>query len=166
MAKPAKVILHLDLDAFFASVEQLLVPSLRNRPVIVGSGCIASCSYQARSFGLHAGMSIRKAKQLCPSAIVLKGQYQIYRCFAEQVWRISRRYTNQLETFLDEAYGDVTGMEYFYGDPLQFGHSLQQAVQKETGLSVSIGLASNCMLAKLSSGSAKPKGLIWVRPGH
>ena len=101
MAEYQKLILHVDVDAFFASVEQLLVPSLRNRPVIVGSGCIASCSYEARRFGLHAGMSIRQARQLCPSAVVLKGQYQIYRCFAEQVWQICRRYTNELEQFLD-----------------------------------------------------------------
>ena len=166
MVKLGKVILHVDVDAFFASVEQLLIPSLHDRPVIVGSGCIASCSYEARRFGLHAGMSIRRAKQLCPSAVVLKGQYQIYRCFAEQVWQICRRYTNELETFLDEAYGDVTGMEYFYGDPLNLGRKLQQDIQAEVGLVVSIGLASNRMLAKLASGSAKPEGLVWVRPGQ
>jgi len=166
MVKPGKVILHVDVDAFFASVEQLLIPSLHDRPVIVGSGCIASCSYEARRFGLHAGMSIRRAKQLCPAAVVLKGQYQIYRCFAEQVWQICRRYTTELETFLDEAYGDVTGMEYFYGDSLSLGRKLQQDIQAEVGLVVSIGLASNRMLAKLASGSAKPKGLVWVRPGQ
>lgn len=166
MAKTGKVILHLDLDAFFASVEQLLLPSLRNRPVIVGSGCIASCSYQARRFGLRAGMSIRKAKELCPAAIILKGQYQIYRCFAEHVWRICRQYTSELETFLDEAYGDVTGTEYFYGPPSQLARTLQQQVQNQIGLSVSIGLASNRMLAKLASGSSKPHGLVWIRPGN
>jgi len=166
MLEHSKLILHLDIDAFFASVEQLLIPSFRNRPVIVGSGCIASCSYEARRFGLHAGMSIRQAKQLCPSVVILKGQYQIYRCFAEQAWQICRRYTNELETFLDEAYGGVTGMEYFHGGPLKLGHSLQQKVQEEVGLSVSVGLAPNRMLAKLASGLAKPQGLVWVPSGE
>ena len=166
MANTHKLLLHVDADAFFASVEQLLIPSLRQRPVAVGSGCIASCSYEARRFGLQAGMSLRRARQLCPALVVLKGQYEIYRCFAEQIWRLCRRYTNEFETFLDEAYGDVTGMEYFYGNPLQLGQSLQQQVQEEVGLGVSVGLASNRMLAKLASGSAKPKGLVWVRPGE
>ena len=111
-------------------------------------------------------MSLRRARQLCPALVVLKGQYEIYRCFAEQIWHLCRRYTNELETFLDEAYGDVTGMEYFYGNPLQLGQSLQQQVQEQAGLGVSVGLASNRMLAKLASGSAKPKGLVWVRPGE
>lgn len=162
----AKLILHVDADAFFASVEQLLIPSLRDKPVAVGSGCIASCSYEARRFGLHAAMSLRKAKQLCPSLVILKGQYQIYRCFAEHIWRVCRIYTLEFETFLDEAYGDVTGMEYFYGDPLSLGRKLQQEVIEKVGLAVSIGLASNRMLAKLASGSDKPKGLVWVEPGQ
>ena len=165
MPEHSRLILHVDIDAFFASVEQLLIPPLRTRPVVVGSGCIASCSYEARRFGLHAGMSLRRARQLCPSAVILKGQYQIYRCFAERLWQLCRQYTNELETFLDEAYGDVTGMEYFYGDPLRLSRKLQQDVQNKVGLVVSIGLASNRMLAKLASSSAKPKGLIWVPPG-
>ncbi len=166
MAKSAKLVLHVDADAFFASVEQQLIPWLRNRPVAVGSGCIASCSYEARQFGLHAGMSLRRARQLCPSVVILKGQSQIYRCFAEQIWSVCRRYSNEFETFLDEAYGDVSGMEDFYGEPLELGRSLQRQVQEEAGLGVSVGLASNRMLAKLASSSAKPKGLVWVRPGE
>jgi len=161
-----KLILHVDVDAFFASVEQLLIPALRNRPVIVGSGCIASCSYEARAFGLHAGMSLREARRFCPSAVVLDGQYPIYRCFAEHVWQVCRRYTRGLETYLDEACGDATGMEGIHGDPLTLGRKLQREVREQVGLPVSVGLASNRMMAKFASGWAKPGGVAWIRPGQ
>ncbi|HOD80568.1 MAG: DNA polymerase IV [Planctomycetes bacterium ADurb.Bin126] len=161
-----RLIVHVDVDAFFASVEQLLVPSLRDRPVIVGSGCIASCSYEARASGLRAGMPLSQARRLCPRAVVLEGNYPIYRCFAEHVWEVFRRYATGLETFLDEAYGDATGMEAVHGSPLELGRSLQQAVRAEVGLPVSVGLASGRMMAKLASGSAKPYGVAWIRPGQ
>ncbi|MHC4983834.1 MAG: DNA polymerase Y family protein [Planctomycetota bacterium] len=161
-----KLILHVDVDAFFASVEQLLIPSLRSRPVIVGSGCIASCSYEARRFGLKADMPLRKAKRLCPQVVILAGQYQIYRCFAEHVWQVCRRYTCGLETYLDEAYGDATGMTRIHGEPPRLGRKLQREVREQVGLGVSVGLAENRMLAKLASSSAKPGGVAWVRPGE
>ena len=110
MTRTESLILHVDVDAFFASVEQLLIPSLRGRAVIVGSGCIASCSYEARRAGLRAGMELHAAMRRCRSAVILPGRYPIYRCFAEHVWEICRRYTCGLETYLDEAYGDATGM--------------------------------------------------------
>ena len=158
------LILHVDLDAFFASVEQLLIPRLRGRPVIVGSGVIASCSYQARRVGLRAGMSLAEARRLCPSAVVLEGDSQIYRCFAEHVWEVCRRFTGGLETYLDEAYGDADGLERLYGDPLALGRRLQRQVRDEVKLPVSVGLAPNRMLAKLASHAAKPYGVVWVRP--
>lgn len=161
-----RTILHLDVDAFFASVEQLLIPALRHRPVIVGCGCIASCSYEARRFGLGAGMSLRRAKALCPQVEILEGNFQIYRCFAEHIWRVARRYAISLETHLDEAYGDATGMERIYGRPGQLGRRLRQAVLDEVGLSVSVGLAGNCMMAKIASTSAKPGGVAWIPPGR
>jgi len=164
-AGKSNLILHLDVDAFFASVEQLLIPSLRHRPVIVGSGCIASCSYEARKFGLHAGMSLRRARKLCPQAVILEGSYQVYRCFAEQIWRVARRYTLSLETHLDEAYGDATGMEMIHGDALRLGRRLRDQVAKEVSLPVSVGLASNRMMAKMASAAAKPRGVVWIRPG-
>jgi len=165
MKRADKLIIHVDVDAFFASVEQLLIPSLRGRCVIVGSGCIASCSYEARSHGLHAGMPLREAKRLCPQAVILKGNYQIYRCFAEHIWRICRRYTCGLETFLDEAYGDATGIPTDRrGGPLALGRRLQRDVREEVGLPVSVGLAENQMLAKLASASAKPGGVAQIRP--
>ena len=159
---PKKLVLHVDVDAFFASVEQLLIPALRRRPVVVGSGCIASCSYEARRFGLHAGMSLREAVRRCPHVVILAGAYPIYRCFAEQVWDICRRYTCRLETFLDEAYGQAGGMTGLYGDPMTMGRRLQRQVAGEVGLPVSVGLADNRMLAKLAAGSVKPRGVRWI----
>jgi len=160
-----KLVLHVDVDAFFASVEQLLIPLLRGRPVIVGSGCIASCSYEARAHGLRAGMSLREAKRLCPQAVILAGDYQVYRCFAEHIWQVCRRYTCGLETYLDEAYGDATGIPASRdGDAMSLGRKLQRDVRDEVGLPVSVGLAANRMLAKLASASAKPGGVAWIRP--
>ncbi len=161
-----RCVIHVDVDAFFASVEQLLIPSLRRRPVIVGSGCIASCSYEARRLGLHAAMSLAEARRLCPSAVVLKGQYPIYRCFGEAIWRICRQYTCGLETYLDEAYGDAGGMERLLGEPAKLGEKLRRQVLDEVGLSVSVGLAGNRMLAKIASASAKPGGVAWVPSGR
>jgi len=167
MPECENLVLHVDVDAFFASVEQLLIPALRNRPVVVGSGCIASCSYEARRFGLRAGMPLGRARRLCPSAVFLPGQYSIYRCFAERVWDICREYTCGLETYLDEAYGDVTGSPLLrHADPPTLGRKLQQQILLEAGLPVSIGLASNRMLAKIASASVKPRGVAWIRPGQ
>ena len=159
-----KLILHVDLDAFFASVEQLLIPVLRGRPVIVGAGCIASCSYEARRFGLHAGMPLRQARRLCPRATVMPGRQAIYCCFAEHVWEVCRRYACDLETFLDEAYGDAAGMGALHGRPETLGRALRAEVLSEVGLSVSVGLGANRMLAKIASKLAKPAGVRWVAP--
>lgn len=160
------VIMHIDVDAFFASVEQLLIPRLRGRSVIVGSGCIASCSYEARKLGLRAGMSLSKARQLCPRAVVLKGDYQIYRCFAEAIWDICRQYADTIETFLDEAYADITDYCGWAksSSPQNIGLAIQQRVGREVGLPVSIGLAANRMLAKIASHAAKPGKVIWIAP--
>jgi len=160
------LILHIDVDAFFASVEQLLIPALRGRPVVVGSGVIASCSYEARRLGLHAGMELNEARRRCPGVVILAGDYPIYRCFAEQVWAICRGYTCGLETYLDEAYGDATGMEALHGDPPALGRKLQADIRAQTGLPVSIGLAGNRMLAKIASASVKPGGVAWIAPGR
>jgi len=111
-------------------------------------------------------MPLRRAKKLCPAAVVLQGQYAIYRCFAEHIWQVCRRYTTGLETYLDEAYGDATGMEHIHGDPLRLGRRLRRQVREEVGLEVSVGLASNRMLAKIASSSAKPNGVAWIRPGR
>ena len=160
-----KLIVHVDVDAFFASVEQLLIPALRGRPVIVGAGCIASCSYEARRFGLHAGMPLGQARRLCPRARIMPGRQAIYSCFAEHVWQVCRRYACDLETFLDEAYGDAGGMTALYGRPEALGQTLRGEVLAEVGLSVSVGLGANRMMAKIASRLAKPAGVCWVAPG-
>ena len=161
-----RLILHVDVDAFFASVEQLLIPGLRGRCVVVGSGVIASCSYEARRFGLRAGMELHEAKRLCPTAVVLDGRYAIYRCFAEDVWRICRHYTIALQTYLDEAYGDATGMARIHGGPVELGRKLQAQVRRDVGLPVSVGLGPNRMLAKIASAAAKPGGVACFAPGQ
>ena len=102
-------IVHLDIDAFFASVEQVLFPHLQDRPVIVGNGVIASVSYEGRARGLHTGMPLWRARRICPEAIILDGSYPIYRCFAERVFELCSTRTPVLETFLDEAYLDLHG---------------------------------------------------------
>ena len=165
MDSSGRLILHVDVDAFFASVEQLLVSSLRRRPVVVGSGVIASCSYEARRFGLRAGMPLHRARRLCPGAVFVEGRYPVYRCFTEAIWVVCRRYVFGLETYLDEAYGDATGVPLPDGGPEAMGRRLQCDVREQVGLPVSVGLAGNRMLAKIASASGKPGGVVHVRPG-
>ena len=156
------VILHVDIDAFFASVEQCRDPRLRGRPVIVGAGVIASCSYEARRFGLKAGMTLSEARRLCPQAVVLDGHAQVYRCFAAEVFARCRDVAPAVETFLDEAYCDLSGTERLHGDPLEAARRLRRAILESTGLTVTCGLGPNRMLAKLAGRSVKPDGLARV----
>ena len=115
-------------------------PRLRGRPVIVGAGVIASCSYEARRFGLHAGMSLSEAQRLCPQAVILEGHAQIYRCFAEEIFARCRAIAPAVETYLDEAYCDLTGTERLHGDALAAARALKDAVLEATGLTVTCGL--------------------------
>ncbi len=150
---------HLDIDAFFASVEQRLVPALRGRPVAVGSGCIASCSYEARARGLSAGMSLAKARRFCPELVVMPGSYGVYRCFAAEVWALCREMAPVVETYLDDAYLDLSGTRLLYGDPRRPVSRLRARVRERTGLVVTAGIGPNRMVARLASASAKPDGL-------
>ncbi|MBI4582923.1 MAG: DNA polymerase IV [Planctomycetes bacterium] len=175
-------VLHVDIDAFFASVEQLRNPRLRGRPVAVGAGVIASCSYEARRFGLHAGMPLREARRRCPKLVIADGHYPIYRCFAEEVFARCREVSPAVETYLDEAYCDFHGVAvkvihpshprtFIPPTPLEGGRvrggggiialarELQQRIRAEVGLSVSAGAGPNRMLAKLASKSVKPGGV-------
>ncbi|NOT33630.1 MAG: DNA polymerase IV [Candidatus Eisenbacteria bacterium] len=163
-ADPARWILHVDIDAFFAAIEQLRDPRLRGKPVIVGAGVIASCSYEARRFGLKAGMSLSEAKRLCPDAVILEGHAQVYRCFADQIFACCRDVAPAVETFLDEAYCDLSGTERLHGDLLAAGASLKQRVLDATGLTVTCGLGPNRMLAKLIGKTVKPDGLARITP--
>ena len=159
-------VLHVDIDAFFASVEQIRNPRLRGRPVIVGSGCIASCSYEAREYGLKAGMPLRQAKELCPHAVVLKGHYRTYRCFSRRIFEHCRRLSSVVETHLDEAYCDLTGSERLLGDPRGAARRLKREIRDETGLTVSAGIGTNRMVAKMAGATGKPDGLVMVEEGR
>ena len=155
-------IVHVDIDAFFASVEQQLVPRLRGRPVAVGSGCIASCSYEARRYGLRAGMSLAKARKLCPELVVMPGSYGIYRCFAARIWELCRGVSPSVETMLDDAYLDLSGTDLLYGDPAKPVAGLRARIRAGTGLAVTAGVGPNRMIARLASATAKPDGLLVV----
>ena len=158
-----KAILHFDIDAFFASVEQVRNPGLKGKPVIVGAGVIASCSYEARKYGLHAGMPIIKAKKLCPEAIVLEGNCQIYRCVTEKIFEMCHKFSPGIETYLDEAYCDLSGTELLYGNDLTIpAKKFKDKVKAKLGLDTTIGLGENRMIAKMASKSAKPDGLKMV----
>jgi DNA polymerase-4 len=160
MSEPT--LLHVDIDAFFAAIEQQRDPRLRGRPVIVGAGVIASCSYEARRFGLKAGMTLSEAKRLCPRAVILEGHAQVYRCFAEEIFARCREVAPAVETYLDEAYCDLTGTERLHGDPLEAARRLKRAIREATGLTVTCGLGPNRMLAKLVGKTVKPDGLARV----
>lgn len=156
--------LHVDIDAFFASVEQLRNPRLVGRPVAVGSGVIASCSYEARRHGLHAGMALGLARRRCPQLAVVRGHEAIYRCYAARLFEACRRWSPQIEEHLDEAYCDLSGTERLYRDPLAVARRLRRSVHEQTGLTVTVGLARNRMFARLVSGQRKPDGHGWLRP--
>jgi DNA polymerase IV len=156
------VVLHIDIDAFFAAIEQQRDPRLQGRPVIVGAGVIASCSYEARRFGLRAGMTLSEAKRLCPAVVILEGHAQIYRCFAEEIFARCRLVSPAVETYLDEAYCDLSGTERLHGDLLETARGLKRAILVATGLTVTCGLGPNRMIAKLAGKLVKPDGLARV----
>jgi len=159
-------IAHVDIDAFFASVEQARDPGLRGRPVAVGNGVVASCSYEARARGCTPAMRISDARRVCPDLVILDGNCATYAAFAEQVFAECRRYSPQLETFLDEAILDLTGTERLWGHPLHVGEELRGRVRDATGLAVTIGVAANRMAARLATKRAKPDGLGIIEPGR
>jgi len=167
----ARQILHLDLDAFYASVEQLDEPALRGQPVIVGGvsdrGVVCACSYEARRFGVRSAMGMLRARQLCPEAVVRPVRMGRYRELSEEVFAIYRRYTDRIEPLsIDEAFLDVTGCERLFGPPLKIAAAIRAAVKEETGLTVSAGAAGNKFLAKLASERGKPDGLVEILPGE
>lgn len=155
-----RAVLHVDIDAFFASIEQQRDPRLQGRPVIVGNGVIASCSYEARRFGLKAGMPLSEARRRCPDAVILDGHAQVYRCYAERIFDLCRTLSPDVETYLDEAYLELTGTERAHGgDLLAAAARLRRQVHEHTGITVTCGLGPNRMLAKLVGKTVKPDGL-------
>jgi len=159
-------IVHVDVDAFFASVEQVLSPRLRGKPVLVGRGCVASASYEAKMLGVKTAMSFREALRICPKAIVVPGQYEHYADFAERVRRILETYTPAVETAaLDDFYMDFAGTERLYPDYEAALRRLQAEIFGRTGLSVSLGAARTKVVASIASRLERPRGFRVVAPG-
>lgn len=163
-------IVHIDIDAFFAAVEKLLRPSLQGKPVIVGGlpherGVVSTASYEARKYGVHSGISLHKASQLCPQGVFLRGNHQIYAAFSQKFFRLLSGYTPDIEkASMDEAYLDFTHCQTLYPSFSRTGKEIHRRIQKELGLSVSLGAASNKLLAKLATARAKPAGVVEVEP--
>jgi len=167
-----KYIIHIDIDAFFAAVEELLDPSLKDKPVIVGGlpherGVASTASYAARKYGVHSGMSLQKAYQLCPQGVFIRGNYQLYASFSRSFIHILSQYTPEVEVAsLDEAYLDLTRCRPLYASFSRAAREIKQTVEKELGLAVSVGVGPNKVLAKLATNRAKPGGLYEIRPGR
>lgn len=156
-------ILHADLDAFYASVEQLLDPSLRGKPVLVGGGVVVAASYEAKAMGVSPPMNIRRALALCPRARVVGGSFEQYSELSKQVMDICREYTPLIQQIsIDEAFLDVSGSRHLMGKPGRLGADLRRRVLEETGLPISVGVARTKFLAKIASQVAKPDGMIVV----
>jgi DNA polymerase-4 len=163
----AATILHADLDAFYASVEQLLDPSLRGRPIAVGGGVVLAASYEARAFGVHAGMPGWRARRLCPGLRFVGGHFREYQRLGDQVIDVLRDFTPWVERIsIDEAFLDVSGSVHLFGSPADIGAAIRRRVRDEIGLAVSVGAATTKHLAKVASQVAKPDGLVVVDAGR
>src|ERR1700693_2344288 len=159
-------IVHVDVDAFFASVEQVLNPKLRGKPVLVGRGVVASASYEAKFRGVKTAMGFCEALRCCPKAIVVPGQYEHYADFAERVRRILETYTPAVETAaLDDFYLDFAGTERLYPDYEAALRRVQAEVLEHTGLSVSVGAARTKVVASIASRLERPHGFRMIAPG-
>ncbi len=164
-----RAILHLDLDAFFVSVECLRNSALKGKPVIIGGssgrGVVASCSYEARRFGVHAAMPVKMALRLCPDAILLKGDMEAYSRYSKLVTEVVRAESPLFEkSSIDEFYVDLSGMDRYVGC-WQWSRELRQKIMRETGLPISTGLAINKLVSKIGTGEAKPNGEQLVQAG-
>ena len=160
-------ILHADLDAFYASVEQLLHPELRGKPIAVGGGVVLAASYEAKRYGVSGGMSGHRAKQLCPSLIFVGGHFREYTRLADEVMAILHDFTPYVQRIsIDEAFLDVAGTVHLFGPPAVIAQRLRARVREEVGLPISVGAAATKHLAKIASQVAKPDGLVVVDPAH
>jgi DNA polymerase IV len=168
----SRTIFHVDMDAFFVSVEELFDPSLKGKPVVVGGqrnerGVVSAASYAARKFGVHSAMPLRTAAKLCPQAIFVDGHPERYRECSEKVYKVLTTFSPQIEmASIDEAYLDMTGTARLHGPPLKAAHKLHQRMKEETRLNCSIGIGSSRLIAKVSSGQAKPNGVLLIVTGE
>ncbi len=168
MSRQQRIIAHFDLDSFFVSVEVINNPQLKGKPVIVGGqdrGVVSACSYEARKFGVHSAMPVQKARQLCPQAIFLKGNYAAYGSYSRWVTDIIKAEAPLFEkASVDEFYIDLTGMDKFF-NPFEWTIALRNSIIEKTGLPISFGLSSNKMMAKIATNLAKPNGYLHIPYG-
>jgi DNA polymerase-4 len=168
----ARTIFHVDMDAFFVSVEELYDPSLKGKAVVVGGqrherGVVSAASYEARKFGVHSALPLRTAAKLCPHAIFVDGHPERYRECSEKVYKVLTAFSPQVEmASIDEAYLDMTGTARLHGPPLKAAHKLHRRMKEETQLNCSIGIGASRLIAKVSSAQAKPNGVLWIVPGE
>lgn len=171
ISPPRRTVLHVDVDAFFPSVEQVLNPDLRGKSVIVGGlhtdrSVVASASYEARAFGVKTAMPIAAAYRLCPQAVFLRGNFHQYQAFSDRIEEILLQLSPDVQRVsLDDFYVDLTGTERLHGPAPLAAERFKRRIKEETGLNVSMGVASNRLVAKVASEQAKPNGLAVVRPG-
>ena len=172
MVYKGRRLIHIDLDAFFASVEELLNPGIAGQPIIVGGGpgrrgVVASASYAARAYGVRSAMPTAQALRLCPQAILIPGDPERYSEISDQVMALLSEYTPLMEKVsIDEAFLDVTRCERLWGPAEEIARTIQRRVKEEVGLPSSLGVAANKLLAKMASEERKPGGLVVVPPGQ
>lgn len=162
---------HVDMDAFYASIEQLDHPEYRGKPVVVGGlatrGVVSACSYEARTFGIHSAMPMYQAKRLCPHAVFVRGRMERYSQVSRKVIEILRTFSPEVQQIsIDEAFLDMTGTERLFGKPRQAAMALKSKVREETGLIISVGIGSSRFIAKMASDYGKPDGLVRISPGR
>src|ERR1700716_3494310 len=158
-------ILHADLDAFYASVEQLLDPSLRGRPIAVGGGVVLAASYEAKAFGVRGGMPGRQACELCPQLTFVSGHFKEYQRLGDAAIKVIGDFTPLVARIsIDEAFSAVRGCTHLFGPPAEIASAIRQRVRTELGLPISVGVARTKHLAKIASQVAKPDGLVVVDP--
>lgn len=166
-----RVIFHVDMDAFFVSVEELLDPSLKGKPVIVGGranerGVVSAASYAVRKFGVHSAMSLKRAYRLCPQAVFISGHPDLYRAYSHRIRGVLGNFSPQVKmASIDEAYLDMTGSKRLLGAPAAAANSLHEVIFEETNLPCSIGIGTSRLMAKIGSAMAKPNGILQILPG-
>lgn len=170
--KYTRTILHIDMDAFFVAVERRRDPSLQGRPVIVGGdpeerGVVSSASYEARAYGVHAGMPLVTARMLCPHAVFIRCNHPLYAEASREVFEIIGRFSPLVERVsIDEAYVDLTGTDRLFGPAVQVAEMMHRDIRDKLSFPSSIGIGTNKLVAKVASSLAKPEGLIYVYPGR
>lgn len=168
-AEQNRQVVHMDLDTFFVSVERLIDSKLQGKPILIGGtsdrGVVASCSYEARAFGVHSAMPMKMARQLCPEAIIIRGNSSTYTKYSQMVTDIIRESVPLFEkTSIDEFYMDLTGMDRFFGT-YRLASEVRQKIMRETGLPISFGLSANKTVSKVATGEAKPNNQLLIERG-